>query len=188
MLDLGVAVVTNVALDHQEFLGTTVAEIAREKAAIIKPANDVVTAAQSPAYEVIRDRAGAVAATLTRVQAGGRTRGRDGVDVTAAFAGRRISVQSPLLGAFQVSNVATAVAACDALRRQGFAIDAAAVRRGCAIVNWPGRMQWIPGEPPTIVDGEVLVDGFDPVRVDRNEIVSEARIAAEDLTRRIGIL
>ena len=40
----------------------------------------------------------------------------------------------------------------------------------------------------TIVDGEVLVDGFDPVRVDRNEIVSEARIAAEDLTRRIGIL
>src|SRR5207244_9858574 len=91
VLDLGVAVVTNVALDHQEFLGTTVAEIAREKAAIIKPANDVVTAAQSPAYEVIRDRAGAVAATLTRVQAGGRTRGRDGVDVTAAFAGRRIS-------------------------------------------------------------------------------------------------
>jgi len=153
VLDLGVAVLTNVALDHQEYLGTTVAEIAREKAAIIKPGNDVVTAAQSPAYDVIRARAGAVGATVTHVDAEGRSRGRDGVDVTAQFAGARISVHSSLLGRFQVSNVATAVAACEALRRQGFTIAAPAVRGGCAEVRWPGRMQWIDGAPPAIVDG-----------------------------------
>ena len=153
VLDLGVSVLTNVALDHQEFLGTTVAEIAREKAAIVKPANDVVTAARSPAYELIAERAAAVGAGLAHVEARGRSRGRDGVEVIAWFADEWISVQSPLLGAFQVTNLATAVAACDALRRRGFAIDAAAVRRGCADVTWPGRMQWIDGAPPIIVDG-----------------------------------
>ena len=54
VLDLGVAVVTNVALDHQDLLGETIPEIAREKAAIIKPGNLVVTGASEPALTEVR--------------------------------------------------------------------------------------------------------------------------------------
>src|SRR5438132_4820499 len=65
VLDLGVAVVTNVALDHQEFLGATVTDIAREKAAIIKPGNRVITGAAGPALDVIRERAAEAGAALS---------------------------------------------------------------------------------------------------------------------------
>ncbi len=157
VLDLGVAVVTNVALDHQDLLGATIPEIAREKAAIIKPGNRAVTGAAEPALAVVRDRATAVGAALTviggDVPFSGRAAGMSGVDVEARFDGRPISVHAPLRGAFQVANVATAVGVSDALREAGIAIDAEAVRRGCASVRWRGRMQWVDGAPPVLLDG-----------------------------------
>jgi dihydrofolate synthase/folylpolyglutamate synthase len=76
-----------------------------------------------------------------------------GVTVDTLFEGRPISVRSPLRGDFQVANVATAVAICDALRKTGIAIDAAAVAVGTAGVRWPGRMDWIEGTPSVLIDG-----------------------------------
>src|ERR1700674_5412426 len=67
VLDLGVAAVTNVALDHQDLLGETISEIARAKAAIIKPGNRAVTGATEPGMTVIRAHADEVGATLTVV-------------------------------------------------------------------------------------------------------------------------
>jgi hypothetical protein len=61
VLDLGVVVVTNVALDHMQYLGDTVEKIAAEKAAVIKPGNSVVTGCRPPALEVVE-----VAAELLR--------------------------------------------------------------------------------------------------------------------------
>jgi dihydrofolate synthase/folylpolyglutamate synthase len=71
------------------------------------------------------------------------------------FDGRPVTVHAPLRGAFQVANIATAVAVCDALRATGIAvdIDAGAVLRGCENVRWRGRMDWIDGEPPILIDG-----------------------------------
>lgn len=157
VLDLGVAVVTNVALDHMDLLGSTIPEIAREKSAIIKPGNRAVTGAVEPALDVVRARATEVGADLTvvgrDVPASGRTAGMSGVEVATLFGGRPISVRAPLRGEFQVANVATAVAVCDALRATGFAIDSSAVERGCAEVRWAGRMDWIDGSPPLLIDG-----------------------------------
>jgi dihydrofolate synthase/folylpolyglutamate synthase len=157
VLDLGVAVVTNVALDHQDLLGSTIPEIAREKAAIIKPGNLAVTAAAEPALTLVRDRASEVGATLTVVGGdvafSGGSEGLAGVTVDTLFDGRPISLRSPLRGAFQVANVATAVAICDALRETGIPIDAAAVAVGAAGVRWPGRMDWIEGAPALLIDG-----------------------------------
>jgi len=157
VLDLGVAVVTNVALDHQEHLGSTIPTIAREKAAIIKSGDEAITAAQEPALDVIRRRAREVGAALRvlseDVAAGGIDGGLAGIDVETEFAGRPIALHAPLVGRFQVANVATAVAACDALRRRGAGIDGDAVRRGCETAAWPGRMQWFPGTPAILVDG-----------------------------------
>ena len=157
VLDLGVAAVTNVALDHQDLLGSTIPEIAREKAAIIKPGNLAVTASAEPALTVVRARAAKVGATLTvvggEVVYSGRSAGMDGVTVETFFDGRPISLRSPLRGDFQVANVATAVAICDALRERGTAIAAGEVARGAAAVRWPGRMDWVDGTPPVLIDG-----------------------------------
>jgi len=173
VLDLGVAAITNVALDHQDLLGETIPEIAREKAAIIKAGNRVVTGATDPGLTAVRARATEVAANLTVVRAraaevgatptlvggevafAGRSVGMGGVVVDTTFDGQSVSVHAPLRGAFQVANIATTVAVCDALRVTGIAanIDAAAVLRGCATVRCRGRMDWIDGEPPILIDG-----------------------------------
>lgn len=153
VLDLGVAVVTNVSLEHEHLLGGTVELIAAEKAAVIKPGNGAVTAAAGAALEVIRERARRVGARL--VVAGGdlplsgRDLGRRGVGIRCG----RHRVTLPLPGAHQVANAGCALAVCDLLAERGIALDEAAVRAGCAGVSWPGRMQWHAGAPPVLLDG-----------------------------------
>jgi dihydrofolate synthase / folylpolyglutamate synthase len=184
VLDLGVAAVTNVALDHQDLLGETIPEIAREKAAIIKAGNRVVTAATEPGLAAVRARAAEVGATLTVVGAGmaftGRSAGMGGVVVDTLFDGRAVSVHAPLRGAFQVANIATAVAVCDALRATGIAanIDAAAVLRGCENVRWRGRMEWIDGEPPILIDGAHNPVGMAAMVAAARELIGGRRCVA----------
>jgi dihydrofolate synthase/folylpolyglutamate synthase len=182
VLDLGVAAVTNVALDHQDLLGATIPEIAREKAAIIKPGNRAVTGATEPALAVIRARASDVGASLTVVGVdvpfSGRSVGMRGVVVDTVFDGRAISVEAPLRGAFQVGNIAAAVAVCDALRGAGIAIDAGAVARGCQSVRWRGRMDWIDGEPPILIDGAHNPAGMAAMVAAARELIGERRCVA----------
>jgi dihydrofolate synthase / folylpolyglutamate synthase len=182
VLDLGVAAVTNVALDHQDLLGATIPEIAREKAAIIKPGNLAVTAAVEPALTAVRARAGEVGATLTvirhDVDFSGHSAGMGGVTLETVFAGRPISLRSPLRGDFQVANVATAVAICGALQETGIAIDDDAVRRGCAGVRWAGRMDWIDGTPPVLVDGAHNPAGMAAMVASARDLIGERRCVA----------
>jgi dihydrofolate synthase / folylpolyglutamate synthase len=182
ILDLGVAAVTNVALDHQDLLGATIPEIAREKAAIIKPGNLAVTAAVEPALTAVRARAGEVGATLAvlrhDVDFSGHSAGMGGVTLETVFDGRPISLRSPLRGDFQVANVATAVAICGALRETGIAIDDDAVRRGCAGVRWAGRMDWIDGTPPVLVDGAHNPAGMAAMVASARELIGERRCVA----------
>ena len=65
-LDLGVAVITNVDLDHQKYLGDTIEEIANEKAAIIKSGNRVITGCDGVALEIVEAHARKAGATLSR--------------------------------------------------------------------------------------------------------------------------
>ena len=182
VLDLGVAVVTNVALDHQDLLGDTIPEIAREKAAIIKPGDRAVTGATEPALAVVRARAAEVGAVLAvagdDVPFTGRSAGMLGVVVDTVFDGQPITVRAPLRGGFQVSNVATTVAVCDALRATGFALDAAAVVRGCESVRWPGRMDWIDGTPPLLIDGAHNPAGMAAMVTSARELIGARRCVA----------
>ena len=154
VVDLGVAVVTNVGLDHTDRLGDTLEAIAGEKAGIIKSGDTTVTGAEEPALSVIAARSRELGAPL-RVVSGveGKAEGFAGVQLHTTFAGETIAVRAPLIGDFQVSNIATAVAVCDVLREQGFGITADAVIAGCARVQWPGRMQWFDLRPGVLVDG-----------------------------------
>jgi dihydrofolate synthase/folylpolyglutamate synthase len=182
VLDLGVAVVTNVALDHQDLLGDTIPEIAREKAAIIKQGNLAVTGASEPGLTEVRSRAESVGASLTVVGEDvaftGHSSGLPGVEVETVFAGSPISVRAPLRGAFQIANVATAIAVCDALRETGVAIDERAVIRGCGEVRWPGRMDWIDSVPPLLIDGAHNPAGMGAMVASARDLIGGRRCVA----------
>src|SRR5260370_29749083 len=91
--DLGVAVITNVDLDHQKYLGNTIEEIATEKAAIIKPRNRVVTGCEGAALAIVEDFARKAGATLWRlgdeIQVESTPRGWAGQIVTVTGPGSR---------------------------------------------------------------------------------------------------
>ena len=139
-----VTAITNVALDHQEYLGDSLEQIATEKAGIIKPGIPVITAEVRPAVlAVLETRAKHVGAPFHRIErwrdisglhlGRGRTRFRLG---TGGGAG--IQLETPLPGAHQAINAALAVRALEFLPRPP---SREAVRVGVAAVRWPGRGQ-----------------------------------------------
>lgn len=151
--DGGVAVVTNVDLDHQDRLGSTITLIARQKAAIIERGDVAVTGASGDALAVIRRRARRLGVPLTEV-APARLLGwdRDGIEVELPRLGR---TRVGLRGRHQAANVAVADALLDALEAAGIArADADARRRGYASVVWPGRLELL-----DVGGHEILLDG-----------------------------
>lgn len=158
--DGGVAAITNVDLDHTEWLGPTVAAIAREKAAIILGGDRAVTGVAGEALAIVRRRARRVGASLVEAApAPVRAMDRDGLVVDLpGLAGTRVG----LLGRHQAANVAVADAVLDALGVAGIAVVPPAARRaGYAAARWPGRLELvaIPGAGPAGADAELLLDG-----------------------------
>ena len=173
-----VSVITDISLDHQKYLGNTVAEIAREKAGIIRPGGVVVTLPQQPqANDVIGNTildlgAQAVSAVpyVPPVSPGSgrylvaaeRDNGRASISRPAYVSryplevmGRQIQVETPLIGRHQLRNVALAIAAAEELGKQGFPVTADSIERGIVRTHWPGRFQVIPageGWPERILD------------------------------------
>ena len=153
-LDLGVAVITNVDLDHQKYLGDTIEQIAHEKAAIIKPHNHVVTGCEGPALSIVEehaDRADAPVWVLGReIYVEARSRGWDGHVLNVTGPGfEHTDLMLPLVGDYQPANAAVAVAAAHLL--DGVSDDH--VRRGLKSTRWPGRLQVIGTRPRVILDG-----------------------------------
>ncbi len=155
--DGGIAVVTNVDLDHTDRLGTTVEAIAREKAAIIERGDVAVTGASGSALAVVRRRAARLGVPLTVVEPPALLGwDRDGLEVDLPRLG---PTRIGLRGRHQAANAAVADAVLDALAVAGIAqIDAAARRAGYAAARWPGRLELL------LVEGrrapiEVLLDG-----------------------------
>ncbi|MDE2677412.1 MAG: bifunctional folylpolyglutamate synthase/dihydrofolate synthase [Gemmatimonadota bacterium] len=139
-----VTAITNVALDHQEYLGDTLEDIAREKAGIIKPGVPIVTAEGRPAaLAVLEARAAAVGAPLHRVEPW-RDISHLRLDphgtqfCLRSASGGALQLETPLPGAHQATNTALAVRALELLRPPP---APAAVREGVAAVRWPGRGQ-----------------------------------------------
>jgi dihydrofolate synthase/folylpolyglutamate synthase len=151
--DGGVAVVTNVDLDHTDRLGGTVTAIAREKAAIILRGDLAVTGADGDGLTVIRRRARRLEVPLTELGPPPLLGwDRDGIDVELAGLG---PTRVGLRGRHQAANVAIADALLDALDEAGIAKTPAAARRsGYATARWPGRLELI-----TVGGRDVLLDG-----------------------------
>ena len=158
--DGGIAAITNVDLDHTEYLGPTVEAIAREKAAIIMPGDLAITGATGPALGPIRRRARRAGVTLVEVSpARVLAADRHGLLVELPGLG---AVRVGLLGRHQAANVAVADAVLDALGAAGIAhVGPDARRTGYAAARWPGRLELLdlPGAGPRGADAEVLLDG-----------------------------
>jgi dihydrofolate synthase/folylpolyglutamate synthase len=153
------AVITSISYDHTAILGETLAQIAVEKAGIVKPGVPVVSAPQSTeALSVIEATCNQQGAPLTLVGRDWRWE-LDAADLDGqAFAlveGRRVidELWIPLLGEHQVVNAATAVAALSLLRRAGIDLSQAVIREGLRAVYWPGRMEILGRAPLVVADG-----------------------------------
>ncbi|TMB47051.1 MAG: bifunctional folylpolyglutamate synthase/dihydrofolate synthase [Chloroflexi bacterium] len=183
-LNLGVAVVTNVDLDHQKYLGDTIEEIAREKAAIIKQGNQVITGSQGPALQIVEESARRSSAQLWRlgeeIEVDAVPRGWDGFTIRVTGPGfDRVDLELPLLGDYQPSNAALAVAAAHVLD----GVDDGAVRKGLASTRWPGRLQVIANRPRVILDG-----GHNPAALTKAGTALRRLIGSERLVVVFGML
>src|SRR5271154_5784772 len=173
VVDPRVSVITDIALDHQKFLGDTVGEIAREKVGIIRPGGAVVTLPQQPeANDVIGNtildlgaRAVNAVPYVPPVSPGSSQYLVPSTQLgktsfvyryPLAVLGEEILVETPLVGRHQLRNVALAIAAAVDLNQQGFGgITAKSIARGIRETRWPGRFQVIAaraGWPEIVLD------------------------------------
>ena len=156
--DGAVAVLTPVAVDHEKYLGDTVARIAREKVGIIKVGATVITAVQEPdvAAEIVQ-RAAEVGATVAREGLEFGVRGR-----VPAVGGQVVSLQGlraayddvfiPLFGAHQAQNAALALAAVEAFLGGDEPLAEEVVKDAFAEVTSPGRLEVVRRSPTIVLD------------------------------------
>jgi dihydrofolate synthase/folylpolyglutamate synthase len=141
-----VSVITDISLDHTEWLGPTIGAITREKAGILRRGGTLITLPQDPeANRTLEEIASELAVrTISATQflpnRGIQADGFYSVEVLGSV----IEVASPLYGAHQQRNVALAIAASVELKSaHGFPITAQTIREGIHRTNWPGRLERI---------------------------------------------
>lgn len=173
LVEAGVSVIMPIDLDHTKWLGSTIREIAEEKAGIIKPGQIVVIAEQpEEALEVLLDRAREVDAII-------RLEGRDFevIDRQMGVGGQLVTVRTPsatytdvfvpLFGEHQAHNAAAALVGVEAFMG-GRVLDAKIVENGMMTATSPGRLQVVRTSPTILVDAahnpagaRVLADALD---------------------------
>lgn len=162
--DGAVAVITNVGLDHQEFLGDTVEAIAAEKAGIIKADATVVVGDDAHGPLAVIERAAKKAGAGPMLVRGAEF---DVVANDIAVGGRVFTVRTPhamyddvflaLHGAHQVDNAACAIVAAEAFFDRALGADV--IAEACATVTSPGRLEVVSRHPVVLIDGSKNVAG-----------------------------
>lgn len=176
------SIITNIGYDHMAILGNTLAEIAAEKAGIVRAGVPVVTAVEeASAWAVIDERCLELAAPVRRLgddfcvtglqsDLSGQTLRLQHGDVT--LENLRIS----LLGRHQQRNAATVAAAVLSLRELGAEISDIALREGLTRARWPGRFEVMSRNPLLIMDGSHNTHGMAALRQTLDELLPEEEI------------
>jgi dihydrofolate synthase/folylpolyglutamate synthase len=164
-------VITNVTMDHENFLGNDLRGIAGEKAGIIKPGVSLVCAAEDPLIqEVIREQ-------FDQTQKGEKQARLHWVHsecrwqlLSQGFLNQQVALQTPfhryetidlpLIGPHQCINLATAVLALELLQQEFPKLGPAAVEAGVRSVSWPGRLEVVRQRPLVVLDGAHNPDGM----------------------------
>lgn len=155
VVDPLISIITNVAKDHEEYLGKTLLKIAREKAGIIKKGKPLITAATQPQVlrlfsKTCREKRSPyfrVGKEFRYVRAGD-----DDFDYEGP--GRKLwNLHVNLRGFHQVVNATTALGAMEVLENQGYRVSTEAMVDGLREVEWPGRLEMVSFSPRVILDG-----------------------------------
>lgn len=162
-----VSVVTNVGLDHMDYLGSDVESIAKVKAGIIKPNSVAVTASENPeVINILREQAKAMGVPLWLVGEDVRWESQwSGGESEQEFDLEGLYSNYPklrlrLMGLHQLRNAATAVTVCEVLRHgYGVKIPTAAIYIALSEVEWFGRLEMLSQKPKILLDGAHNVDG-----------------------------
>ena len=149
------AIITNISLEHQQYLGNTINEIAAEKAGIIKYRKPVITAiSQKNACGVVEKIAAAKKAPLFRLGRDFRVRRRHagtfsyyGIDAVWH------NLQTALQGSHQADNAALVLAACELLNAGKTKLMLDNIKKGLTANHWPGRLETVSEDPLIILDG-----------------------------------
>ena len=148
--------IVSVAEDHQVYLGTSLASIAREKAGVMRRGRPtVVGLLPAEARRAVRARSRAIGARLVEAHGGSQilTATGRGVFVDVRTPRRSYSRLRPLPGAHQRDNLLVAIRLLEEARVEGLPVDLDALGVGIARTRWPGRLEWIEDDPPLLLDG-----------------------------------
>jgi dihydrofolate synthase / folylpolyglutamate synthase len=146
-----VSVITDISLDHTEWLGTTIAAIAREKAGILRPNGIMITL---PQHREANEALGEIAVSLgvrgvnaaEYIPAPGASHGAGRNRYAAWVMSEPVEIDSPLAGHHQQRNIALAIATATELRNSySYNISAADVASGVKDTRWPGRLELFSG-------------------------------------------
>lgn len=161
-----ISVITDISLDHTEWLGNTLTEIAGEKMGIVRPKGTLITLPQHPEVndaigETVRQLGARVinaseyvppvtpASEPFLAATTGSPHNRYSLEVF----GERVDIDSPLAGRHQLRNIALTIASAVELKRSfGYTITPQQIASGIAHTRWPGRFQLIPGTPEFVLD------------------------------------
>ncbi len=177
--------ITNISLEHQEYLGDTLPQIASEKAGIIKPGVPVVTGVgQEDAWSAIKQTAAAKNAPIYRLNSDFHAEPTGGGGFTyVGIDNTWHDMRTGLAGKYQIDNAAMVVAGCELLNRNGARIPINAIRAGLSGNRWPGRLEIVSTSP------FVIIDGAHNLAAARNlAAYLREELGTRDLTLIIGIL
>ncbi len=150
------SIITNISLEHKAYLGSTLSDIAHEKAGIIKPGVPVITAVdQDKVVSVIQKTADDNKAPLYVYRQDFKVR-RKKQEGCFTYYGMKHTWQDmkvELKGKHQVDNGALALAACEVLKDKADKITERTIRMGLNETKWPGRLEILSQSPLTMVDG-----------------------------------
>ena len=149
-----VAVITNIGLDHTEYLGDTVEKIAETKSGIFKEGGNAVVYRSTPSVEAVYERICKERnVSLKKADFDSLRLKSHGLDGQVFDCGSRRDLMLPLLGDHQLHNAAVVLAIADTLIQKGWKISEENIRDGIRDVSWPGRFDIVGRDPLFIIDG-----------------------------------
>lgn len=148
------AVLVSISMDHMQYLGGTLSEIARQKAGIIKQGCHVVTLRQADeVLDVVKEEADKIGSVLRIANISGAKQVKYGIKKQSFSYKNYKKLEITMAGKWQVDNAILAVEAIDALREKGYQISEDALRKGLLSMQWPGRFMVVKDRPIMVVDG-----------------------------------
>ena len=158
VIEPDISIITNIGIDHCEFLGNTISDITFEKAGIIKPRVPIITTSKDP--DVIKQLSDIASERGSEINIydkdfKGTLTSMDNRQISFDYTGHESynGLSMPLPGKYQIYNACSAIRTVELLMKKGLSIPDSAISRGLLNVKLEGRLEYISEDPPIILDG-----------------------------------